>query len=89
MAAVKLIRALVDYYQSGVLVYKAGNTYPATDTLELLRARGDAELPKPAKASGKAATKVADESADLDAQKDGAATAADGAAPGADITPQD
>lgn len=82
--APKLLRCLVDYYQSGVLVYKAGNTYPATDTLELLRGRGDAELPKPAKATAKAATKAAEDPPEPDGEKDGA-----GAAPGADSAPQD
>lgn len=48
-AAPKLMRALVDYYQGGAKIYAAGNLYPESDVLLLMKARGEAEVPKPAK----------------------------------------
>lgn len=73
--ASKFIRALVDYYQGGELVYKAGNTYPASDTLELLRGRGDAEDYKPEAKQGKTVRKAA--AGGADDKDDAAATAAE------------
>lgn len=45
----KLLRALVDYYQGGAKLYTAGNLYLESDALLLMKARGEAEVPKPAK----------------------------------------
>lgn len=42
----KLLRALVDYYQGGVKIYAADNLYPESDALRLMKARGEAEVPK-------------------------------------------
>lgn len=72
----KLLRALVDYYQGGAKVYAAGNVYPESDTLLLMKARGEAEVPKVAPESKAAkAAREAQEKADREA-----AEAADAAA---------
>lgn len=42
-ATPQLMRALVDFYQGGRLLYAAGNLYPSDDRLQLLKARGEAE----------------------------------------------
>ena len=53
-AAPQLVRALVDFYQGGQLLYKKDNVYPLDDRLQLLKARGEAQdctPPAPAKAA--------------------------------------
>lgn len=68
--APKLLRALVDYYQGGAKVYAAGNVYPESDALLLMKARGEAEVLK-AVAESKAAkaAREAQEKADREAQE--------------------
>lgn len=66
----KLLRALVDFYQGGVKVYAAGNVYPESDALLLLKGRGEAEVPKSAPESKAAkAAREAQEKADREAQE--------------------
>jgi hypothetical protein len=64
--APKLLRALVDYYQGGAKVYAAGNVYPESDVLLLMKARGEAEVPKQAAKTraAKAAGDTSDTAAD-------------------------
>lgn len=53
-AAPQLVRALVDFYQGGQLLYKKDNVYPLDDRLQLMKARGDAQdytSPAPVKAT--------------------------------------
>lgn len=53
-AAPQLVRALVDFYQGGQLLYKKDNLYPLDDRLQLLTARGEAQdytPPAPVKAA--------------------------------------
>ena len=66
----KLLRALVDYYQGGVKIYAADNVYPESDALRLMKARGEAEVPKatPESKATKAA-REAQEKADREAQE--------------------
>ncbi|CAN7522552.1 hypothetical protein LJR074_003677 [Acidovorax sp. LjRoot74] len=66
----KLVRALVDFYQGGTKVYAAGNLYPESDALLLMKARGEAEVPKVAPESKAAkAAREAQEKADREAQE--------------------
>lgn len=69
-AAPKLLRALVDFYQGGAKVYAAGNLYPESDALLLMKSRGEAEVPKAAPESKAAkAAREAQEKADREAQE--------------------
>lgn len=69
-AAPKLLRALVDFYQGGAKVYAAGNLYPESEALLLMKSRGEAEVPKPAPESKAAkAAREAQEKADREAQE--------------------
>ena len=66
----KLLRALVDFYQGGVKVYAAGNVYPESDALLLMKARGEAEALKVAPESKAAkAAREAKEKAEREAQE--------------------
>lgn len=66
----KLLRALVDFYQGGAKVYAAGNVYPESDTLLLMKSRGDAEVLKQAAESKAAkAAREAAEKAEREAQE--------------------
>lgn len=66
----KLLRALVDFYLGGAKVYAAGNVYPESEALLLMKSRGDAEALKPATESkaSKAAREAA-EKAEREAQE--------------------
>lgn len=66
-AQVKLLRPLVDYYQGGEKIYAAGNLYPESDTLLLMKSRGEAEAPRPVSETkeSKAAAKAAREAQEL------------------------
>lgn len=46
-ASPQLLRALVDYYQGGRLLYKKDNVYPTDERLELMKARGEAQAYTP------------------------------------------
>lgn len=48
-AAPHLVRALVDFYEGGRLLYKKDNIYPLSERLELLKGRGEAEDCEPQK----------------------------------------
>ncbi len=48
-AAPQLVRALVDFYEGGRLLYKKDNIYPLSERLELLKGRGEAEDCEPQK----------------------------------------
>lgn len=68
--APKLLRALVDYYQGGAKVYAAGNVYPESDALLLMKARGEAEVLKPqAETKATKAAREAAEKAEREAQE--------------------
>lgn len=72
----KLLRALVDYFQGGAKIYAAGNVYPESDALLLMKARGEAEALQAEKAPKR--TKATPKPADSgDGQADGAAGSSD------------
>ncbi|WP_243021751.1 hypothetical protein [Simplicispira sedimenti] len=77
----KLLRVLVDYYQGGAKIYAAGNVYPESETLLLMKARGEAGVPK-SQAESKAAkaAREAAEKAEREAKEQAEREAADAAA---------
>lgn len=79
----KLLRALVDFYQGGTKVYAAGNVYPESDALLLMKARGEAEVPKPT-AKPKATKAGSDTGDKADSSTADASQSAEPAVPQAD-----
>lgn len=75
-ASPQLLRALVDFYQGGQLLYKKDNVYPADERLELMKARGEAQaytppVAAPAKAAQQAGKRARPGAAESSGQSSG------------------